>query len=372
MHSGYKVHSHVVKLGFDEDLFVQNSFINACFVCGALSYAWQLFDEMSDRDVVSWTTLISGLMTWDCCVEAVNVFNQMMMDGQMQPNEATMVSVLTSCGDLGSLDATKCLHGLLEKAGWVELDVSVRNTLIDAYAKCGSSDNAVKVFNDVDDLEKDLYTWTSIISGLAMNGRGRDAYECFARMDLDSGISPDAITFIAVLSACAHSRLVEEGLCIFVSMQEKYGIEPDLEHYGCIIDLLGRCGMLKRAYHVMKTMPIKPNLAILGSIVNACRLHNNMELAEVVSRKIELLSESYGGNTVLLSNIYADKNRWNEVIQIRKGMRAKIQVKPPGQSWIQIKDAVSKFVVGDKSHPQAKELYTTLEGLEGLAKMLTF
>ncbi|KAL3525006.1 hypothetical protein ACH5RR_013378 [Cinchona calisaya] len=365
-----QVHSHVFKLGFDEDLFVGNSVLNACLVCGNLCYAREVFDEMAERDVVSWTTLISGLVALGYCGEAVNVFNEMTKNGWTLPNAATIACVLSACGDL--LDTTKCLHALLEKAGWIELDVSIRNSLIDAYAKCGSLDNATEVFNDVDDLQKDLYTWTAIISGLAMNGEGRYAYEYFARMELESGISPDAITFVAILSACVHSGLVEEGLCIFESMRTKYGIKPDLKHYGCVIDLLGRCGMLDRAYHVLDTMPVKPNLAILGSLLNACRLHNNMELGEEVSRKIELLQGSSGGTPVLLSNMYANVNRWDEVINVRKEMRAEIQEKPPGRSWIQIKDAVHEFVVGDKSHPQAKELCTVLEGLEGLTKMLTF
>lgn len=367
-----QVHSHVTKLGFDEDLFVRNSIINACLVCGALSYAWQLFDQMSERDVVTWTTLISGLLALGCCGEAVSVFNQMMIDGRTKPNAATMASVLSACGDLGSLDHAKYLHALLEKAGWIELDVSIRNSLIDAYAKCGSLDNPTEVFNEVNDLEKDLYTWTAIISGLAMNGRGRDAYKFFTRMEQDSGISPDAITFIAILSACVHSGLVEEGLRIFESMRTKYGIEPDLKHYGCIVDLLGRCGMLERAYLIIERMPVKPNLTILGSLLNACRLHNNMELGKVISRNIELLSGNSGGTPVLLSNMYANENRWDDVIHIRKEMRAEILEKQPGRSWIQIKDAVHEFVVGDKSHPLAKELYTVLKGLEGLAKMLTF
>ncbi|XP_027076793.2 pentatricopeptide repeat-containing protein At4g38010-like [Coffea eugenioides] len=166
-----QVHSHITKLGPDEDLFLGNSMINAYVVCGAKCFAREPFDQMAEKDVVSRTTLISGLVALGCYGEGVNVFKEMMMDGWTRPNAAAFASVLSACGDLGSCDHAKCLHALLEKAGWIELDVSIRNSLTDAYTKCGSLENATKVFNDVEDSEKDLYTWTAIISGLVMMDR---------------------------------------------------------------------------------------------------------------------------------------------------------------------------------------------------------
>ncbi|CAK9175614.1 unnamed protein product [Ilex paraguariensis] len=247
------------------------------------------FDEMVEKDV-SWTTLISDLATHECYYEALYLFRRMIVDeSEVQPNVVTVVSVMSACCNLGSLNHSKCLPAFLERAGLVRLDVSIGNSLIDAYAKCGRIDYAAEVFNDMQNSHRDIYSWTAIISGLAMHGRGTDATTMFSQMNLVSGMIPDAITFIAVLSACAHSGLVEEGLCIFESMKAEYGIDPELKHYGCMVDLLGRAGLLECAYGFVKMMPMEPSLAILVSLLSACRLHHNVELGEELLKKIELL-----------------------------------------------------------------------------------
>ncbi|CAA3022903.1 Hypothetical predicted protein [Olea europaea subsp. europaea] len=363
-----QIHSHVFKLELGSNLFVQNSLVGAYLVCGSSDDTWLLFDEMLEKDVVSWTTLISRLVEQCNYREALQVFREMIAgNSQTQPNVATMVSVVSSSGNLGSLDHTKCFHALLEKAGWIELDVAIANSLINAYAKSGSMKCSAKVFNELHDSKRDVYSWTAVISGYAMHG-GVNALNLFSRMKLVYGVIPDAITFIAILSACAHSGQVEEGLRIFECMNTKYKIEPNLKHYGCIVDLLGRAGMLNEAYSVVQKMPWEPNLAILGSLLNACRLHNNVELGETILKKIMLVSERSGA-PVLVSNMYANENQWSKVSRIRLKMRGVMQEKPPGKSWIQVKDAVHEFVVGVKSHPQSLELDMVLQGLESLTKM---
>ncbi|KAL2499002.1 Pentatricopeptide repeat-containing protein [Abeliophyllum distichum] len=365
-----QIHSHVLKLQHGCNLFVQNSLLGAYLICGSSVDAWLLFDEMLEKDVVSWTTLISGLVEQFNYREALQVFREM-IDGncQTRPTVATMISAVSACGNLGSLDHTKCFHTLLEKAGWLELDVAIANSLINAYAKSGSMKCSTKVFDDIHDSKRDVYSWTAVISGYAMHGEGVDALNMFSQMEQVHGLIPDAITFIATLSACVHSGQVEEGLRIFKHMNTKYGIEPNLKHYGCIVDLLGRAGMLKRAYSIVQKMPQEPNLAILGSLLNACRLHNNVELGETILKKIELVTERSGGAPVLLSNMYAKENQWSKVSHIRVEMRGVMQEKPPGRSWIQVKVAVHEFVAADKSHPQAMELDMVLQGLESLTKM---
>ncbi|KAG8373488.1 hypothetical protein BUALT_Bualt11G0029400 [Buddleja alternifolia] len=294
-----QVHCHVVKLVLDHDLFVQNSFLNAYLICDS---------------------------TIAAC-EALHVFKKLVVDDWgVKPNVATVVSTMSACGSLGFLNLTKCMYSLLEKAGWLELDVSLFNSLIDTYAKCGDLYNARKVLDDI---------------------RG-------------------ILTYVAILSACAHSGLVEEGLCVFESMNRKYQIEPDLRHYGCIVDLLGRARMLERAYNIVENMSMKPNLAVLGSLLSGCRLHNNLEMGEAVLRKIELLKEKRGA-PVLLSNIYANENQWSKVIDIRKEMRWTMQGKPPGRSWVQVKGVLHEFVAGDETDPRAMKLHMVLEGLEKLS-----
>lgn len=368
-----QLHCHVTKLGFDQDLFAQNALINAYINCGFLSDARELFDEMTEKDVVTWTTLISGHVAQGCYTEALNTFCEFMSsvdESNTRPNVATIVSVLSACGNLGSLDHTKSFHALLQKGGWIEMDISIGNSLIDAYAKCGSLNSCAKVFNDIGDDQKDLYSWTAIILGLAVHGQGTEARTLFCDMVRIHGVIPDAITFIAVLSACAHSGMVQEGLYIFELMKSRYGIEPNRKHYGCIIDLLGKAGMLEKAYQIVQTMPTKPNLAILGSLLSACRIHKNIDLGETVLRKIGSLSENSGGASVLLSNIYANENRWNEVIHIRKEIRAEANEKLPGLSWIQVKGTVNEFIAGDTSHSETTQLYMLLEGLENIGKTL--
>ncbi|XP_020554291.1 pentatricopeptide repeat-containing protein At2g20540 isoform X1 [Sesamum indicum] len=284
-----QVHCHIVKLVLDHDLFVQNSLLNAYIICCSDADAWSVFNEMPEKDIVSWTSLISGLVSQCSYCDALYLFKTLLSDDcQPQPNVVTVVSTMSACASLGSMDLTKCFHALLDKAGWLEFDVSVVNSLIDAYAKCGDLCCARKVFEDIEN----------------------------------------------ILSACAHSGLVEEGLYIFELMSTKYGIQPDLRHYGCIVDILARAGMVYRAYNIVENMPMEPNLAVLGSLLSGCRLHNNLEFGEAVLRKIELLKDRGGGAPVLLSNMYADENQWSKVIHLRKEMRVLVQGKPPGRSWI--------------------------------------
>lgn len=366
-----QIHCHALKSGLDHSLFVQNSLVNAYVVRDSAMEAKNVFDEMSERDVVTWTSLISGLVAQSNHNEALRVFKNLMAgDGecQPQPNVVTTISTMSACGGLGSVDLTKCLHALLEKSGWMEVDVSVANSVIDAYAKCGDLSNATKVFDGISIVKRDMYSWTAIITAYGMHGRGLDALLMFSLMEKVCGLVPDAVTFVAILSACAHSGLVEQGLCMFESMSRKYRIEHDLRHYGCVVDLLGRAGMVKRAYNVIETMAMEPNLSVLGSLLSSCRLHNELEIGEAVLRKIELLKER-GGASVLMSNMYANGDEWGKVVDIRKEMRGRMQGKPPGRSWIQIKDAVHEFVARHDVDPQTMELHTVLDSLEKLSRL---
>ncbi|KAL3630431.1 hypothetical protein CASFOL_023415 [Castilleja foliolosa] len=366
-----QIHCHIHKLVFRDNLHVKNSLLSAYLVTSdSETHARLVFDEMSDRDIVTWTCLISGLVSQSNHHKALRVFRDLLAndDRQTRPNPVTIVSTMSACANLGSTDLTKCLHSYLEKSGWLELDVSVINSLTDAYAKSGDLYSLRKVFDAIQTSKRDLYSWTAIISGYAMHGRGLEALNIFSQMEKKHGLIPDDVTFVSILSACAHSGLVEQGLRVFYSMITKYRIEPNLKHYGCIVDLLGRAGMVERAYNIVENMPMEPNLAILGSLLNGCRLHNNLEFGKRVLRKIEKLNER-GGVDVLLSNIYANENDWGEVINVRKEMRERVKVKPPGRSWIQIKDEVHEFIPRNETDPKAVELHVVIEGLEKLSRL---
>ncbi|KAL8038307.1 hypothetical protein ABFX02_11G098300 [Erythranthe guttata] len=370
-----QVHCHVLKLHLADNLFVENSLLTAYLACNSAADARQVFDEMSDRDVVSWTSLISGLVSQSYYTEAIHVLKKMMADeydSRVKPNIVTIISATSACGGLGSMDPTKCMHAFLEKSGWIELDISITNSLIDAYAKSGDLSNARKLFDDIQEStnKRDLYSWTSIILAYAMHGQGQEALNMLSQMEQIYKVAPDAVTFVAALSACAHSGLVEEGLSIFESMTKNYGIAPDLRHYGCIVDLLGRAGLVERAYNIVENMPMEPNLAVLGSLLSGCRVHNELDFGECVLRKIEFLNER-GGASVLLSNIYANENRWSDVVRIRKEMRGGVMKgKPPGRSWIQVLDRIHEFVARNGgNNTQGLELHMVLEGLEKISRL---
>ncbi|GER47088.1 pentatricopeptide repeat (PPR) superfamily protein [Striga asiatica] len=367
-----QVHSHVLKLVPAQCSFVANSLLGAHLACGSELDARLVFDEMPERDVVTWTCMISGLVSLSNFVGAFLTFRDLILDNsQTRPNPITIISTMSACAGLGCTNLTKCMHSYLEKSGWLELNPSIVNSLMDAYAKCGDVCYFRKVFDSIRISERDLYSWTSIISGYAMLGLGPEALDMFLQMEKERKFIPDSVTFVAVLSGCAHSGLVKEGLLVFESMVTKYKIKPDLKHYGCVVDLLARVGLLKRAYGIVESMPMEPNLVVLGSLLNGCRLHNNLEMGRDVSRKIETLSER-GGARVLLSNMYANERQWGEVMSIRKEARemmTKKKGKPPGRSWIEIKDEVHEFVARNRSDSEAMELHVVLEGLEKLSRL---
>ncbi|XP_017700781.2 pentatricopeptide repeat-containing protein At4g21065-like [Phoenix dactylifera] len=352
-------HAHALVLDFVADPFVQTAIVRMYLSCGCLGDAHKAFDGMPHRDVVAWTAMISGLIDQGCHWEALEVLNEMRFSGlDASPNVATMVSAMSACANVGSLVHAKGLHSYVEKVG-LEGDVFIRNSLIDMYAKCGSIAHAVQVFHSMS--ERDLHSWTTLITGLASHGFGKEALDVFSQMQR-MGVVPDATTFVVVLSACSHAGLAVEGLEIFDSMERVHGVVPELKHYGCMVDLLSRAGLLDRAYKLVSSMPIEPNLAILGALLSACRIHDNLEIAELVSKKIKSICRYKGGVHVLLSNMYANKQQWNEVASIRE-MTGRDASKPPGWSWIEVRGVIHEFLVEDRSHPHYEEMHLVLHGL---------
>lgn len=308
--------------------------MNMYFVCGLAAPARRVFDEMQARDVVVWTGMVSGYVDTGMHLEAVEVFQEMRRGEEVaSPNVATIVSVASACAGLGSLEYAKWLHGYVEKLGFGS-DLIVTNALMDMYGKCGGVESARALFNLMH--EKDLHSWTTIISGLASHGHVKEGLALFSSMQ-KMGVLPDSTTFIVVLSACSHAGLVDEGMCIFNSMESKYKVTPDIKHYGCMVDLFSRAGLLSRAFQLIDSMPFDPNLAILGALLSACSINNELEIGELVLKKIESVCSYKGGANVLLSNIYANQNLWHEVDSLRRKIRNEATFrKPPGQSLVAV------------------------------------
>ncbi|XP_058093997.1 pentatricopeptide repeat-containing protein At2g22410, mitochondrial-like [Magnolia sinica] len=342
-----------------KDVFSWTSMINGCAKCGDLSLARRYFDEMPKRNVVSWNAMIAGYSQTNQPKEAIDIFHQMKASG-LGPTESTLVSVLSACAQLGCLDLGMWINHYYIDQKRVKCSVILMNALVDMYAKCGSINTATSLFDEM--LERDLVSWNSMIAAYAVHGYGEKALVLFEQMKSE-GVMPDDITFIGVLSACSHSGLVIKGREYFINMRNVFGVEPKVEHYACMIDLFGRLGLLEEAYELITSMPMEPDEAGWGALLNACRMHGNVELGKLVADKLLDLDPDDSGIYVLLSNMYATRNRWEDVKMVRRMMRGRGVKKTPGCSSIEVDGRFHKFLVADKSHPLSREIYLILDGM---------
>lgn len=351
------VHGFVVKRGFYGVLGVGNALMDAYAKCGKVATSRKVFDEMTEKDDFSWNSMIAVYAQNGHAVEALQLFAQMIKDGDSDYNAVTLSAALLACACSGALRAGKCIHDQVMKMD-LEDNVIVGTSIIDMYCKCGRVEMARRAFDRMRD--KNVRTWTTMIAGYGMHGRAREALEVFYEM-IRTGVRPNYVTFVSVLAACSHAGLVDEAWHWFSSMLREYNIEPGIEHYGCIVDLLGRAGYVNKAYELIKGMKVKPDFVIWGSLLGACRTHNNVELAEISARKLFELDPDNCGYYVLLCNIYADAERWEDVERIRAIMNSRGLVKTPGYSLVELKGRVHMFLVGDKGHPQHEKIYEYLE-----------
>ncbi|KAH7557559.1 hypothetical protein JRO89_XS11G0180800 [Xanthoceras sorbifolium] len=291
----------------------------------------KLFNEMPRKDVISWTSMIAGYSQANQFAEAVKLFQEMML-ANAKPDEITVATVLSACSHLGLLDVGEAIHDYVKSHG-VKEDVYLLNSFIDMYCKCGVIEKALMVFHEMK--KKDSVSWTSVISGLAVNGFANHALELFQQM-LREGVRPTHGTFVGILLACSHAGLIEEGLEYFDSMEKVYGLAPEIKHYGCVVDLLSRSGNLDRAYEFINTMPMVPGVVVWRILLSACKLHGNLALAEIITDKLLELDPSNSGNYVLLSNTFAGSGRWDDAGRIRGLMEESSVLKPSGWSSIEV------------------------------------
>lgn len=349
-----------------KDVVSWNALIDGYCKSKQLLAAQELFLSMgSARNSITWNTMISAYVQYGEFGTAISMFWEMQSEN-VKPTEITMVSLLSACAHLGALDMGEWFHSYVKKTR-LKIDVVLGNALIDMYCKCGALEAALDVFHGLS--KKNIFCWNSIIVGLGMNGRGEDAIDAFIMME-NEGVKPDGVTFVGLLSGCSHSGLLSAGQRYFSEMLGVYGVEPGIEHYGCMVDLLGRAGNLKEALELINTMPMKPNSVVLGSLFRACQIHKDSKLGEQVIQQLSELDPSDGGNYVFLSNLYASLNRWDDVSACRKLMIKKGVRKTPGCSSIEVNNIVHEFVAGDTSHPHFTQINAFLdeirEELKGL------
>ncbi|XP_058103508.1 putative pentatricopeptide repeat-containing protein At5g59200, chloroplastic [Magnolia sinica] len=390
---GEALHGQILKLGFGSDVYTQtslldfygscndisaachvfnrmperdvvswNAIVACCVRCGLMELGKELFEEMPVKNVSSWTTMIGGFVHIGSTREALALFHRMQMDG-VKPDKMTIVTVLSAVADLGMLDFGKWVHDYVKK-NEIEINAFVGTALIDMYAKCGSIQEARIVFDGIS--LKTISCYNAMIMGLAIHALGEEAISVFREAER-MGIGIDNVTMIAILSACRHSGLVEEGVRFFNSMKEGFGIEAKMEHYRCMVDLLGRAGWFDEAMEMVES--IEADSIALGTLAFACQIHGNVGLGEKLMSTISMLDPSDCGLLVLKSKLYAADGKWEEAAKVRRLMKDRGNEKKPGSSWIEVNNVIHEFVAGDDSHPYSKEIYSKLAELSEQMKL---
>lgn len=343
----------------DKNVASWNAMINGYMKSGNYKLAVDLFDRMEDRNIITWNSIISGYELNGKFLEALHMF-QMMLDEGLNANDVTIVSVLSAISKMASLCKGRWVHSYMSKAGY-RLDGVLGISLIEMYSKCGSIENALMLFRGIS--KKKLGHWTAIIVGLGMHGMAPDAIELFLEMRRN-GIKPNAITFVGVLNACSHVGLVDDGRRYFYMMKNEYGIEQTVEHYGCLVDILCRAGLLDEAKSTIEKMPMKPSKIIWMTLLSSARNYRNVDIGEYAAKNLIELAPETVQCYVLLSNMYAIAGQWGKVSLVREMMKRRGFKKEPGCSSIEHKGVLHEFMVGDKSHPQSELIYSKLSEMK--------
>lgn len=355
---GKQVHARIIKDKFVSDGYVGSALIDMYAKCGCMEDVEAIFSRLNEKDVFTWTVIISGYSQTNQGEKAAHCFNEMRRDGVI-PNEFTLASCLRGCSGIASLENGRQLHSLAIKAG-LSTDMFVSSALVDMYGKCGYIDDAEILFNGMQ--SRDTVMWNTIICGYSQHGEGDKALQAFRKM-INEGVLPDGVTFVGILSACSHMGLVEEGRKHFYSMSESYGITPTIEHYACLVDILGRAGKFDEVESLIEHMELTPIALIWENVLGACRVHGNVELGERAAEKLFQIDPEADSNYILLSNLYASRGRWNDVSKVRASMSSKGIKKEPGCSWVEVDAQVHVFLSQDASHPRLWDIHWKLEEL---------
>ncbi|KAG6646445.1 pentatricopeptide repeat-containing protein At3g12770-like [Carya illinoinensis] len=356
---GKVLHGCMYRKGLSSDLILSTAIVDLYSKCGALKQASNVFDRMKHRNVVTWTAMLVGLAQNGHAEDTLNLFSQMQEEG-VAANSVTLVSLIHSCAHLGSLKKGRSVHSHLIRNGFA-FDVVNVTALIDMYAKCGKINSAERVFGS-GLLSRDVILWNSMITGYGMHGQGHQAVGVYQKM-IEQGLKPNQTTFVALLTACSHSGLVEDGIILFHKMEGAHNIRPTEKHYACFVDLLSRAGRIEEAEALVRKMPFQPGSAVLEALLSGCRTHRNIDIGIQTADRLLHLDSMNPGIYVVLSNIYAEARRWDAVNYIRGLMRSRGLKKTPGYSSIEVGNQVYTFFAGDYSHPRWAYIYQFLESL---------
>ncbi|KAL2942900.1 hypothetical protein RDABS01_031249 [Bienertia sinuspersici] len=355
---GKIIHKISNQLGLSSNVSVMNSLISMYSKCKKVGDAVKLFDNLKNKTRVSWNAMIIGFAQNGCVNEALNAFCEMQLRG-IKLDSFTLVSVIPALAELSILRQAKWIHGLAIRT-CLDANVFVKTALVDMYAKCGAIKTARKLFDGMD--ERHVTSWNVMIDAYGTHGLGEAAVKLFSEMQ-DSTIQPNEVTFLCVISACSHSGLVEDGRHYFEIMKEEYNLEPAMDHYGAMVDLLGRAGLLEEAWNFIQNMPIEPGVTVYGAMLGACKIHKNIELGEKAAYRLFDLDPDDGGYHVLLANIYSTASMWDKVAEVRSLMDKQGLRKTPGCSLVELRNEFHTFHSGSTIHPQSREIYGYLDSL---------
>ncbi|XP_062160569.1 pentatricopeptide repeat-containing protein At4g04370 isoform X2 [Alnus glutinosa] len=355
---GTSIHGYILRQGMTLDVPAQNSLVTMYAKCGHLDHSCAVFNRMAKRDLVSWNAIVAGYAQNGHICKALFLFNQMRINLQ-RPDSITVVSLLQACASTGALHQGKWIHNFVIRS-CLRPCILVDTALVDMYSKCGYSDTAQKCFDGM--AEQDLVSWSTIIAGYGSHGKGETALRMYSEF-LRTGIEPNHVIFLSILSACSHNGLVHEGMSIFQSMTQDFGIAPNLEHRGCIVDLLSRAGRVEEAFNFYKRMFPEPSVDVLGILLDACRANGNDELGDIIARDIIMLRPANAGNYVQLAHSYASMNQWDDVGEVWTQMRSLGLKKLPGWSFIEMHGTITTFFSDHNSHPQSEDIVTILKAV---------
>ncbi|KAL6503684.1 hypothetical protein OROGR_025607 [Orobanche gracilis] len=362
-----QLHAFAVKASIVSNAYVSTALLDVYAKCHYVEDAVRVFESMPVKSHVSWSSMIAGFVQNGLYEEALSLFVSAHRT-DVGTNMFIISSVLSACASLAALIEGKQMHAVVYKTGF-DANEYVASSLVDLYAKCGSIKQSYAIFSDV--YKKNVIVWNTMISGFAKHARPLEAMVLFEKMQQMS-LCPNEVTYVSLLSACAHMGLAEKGRKYFELMREVHNVSPNIFHYSCMVDILGRTGQMYEAKDLIDKMPFEATASIWGSLLASCRAYRNVELAEVAAEKLFEIEPHNGGNHVMLSNIYAASRRWEDVAASRNLLRSSEAKKERGKSWIEIKDRVHSFMVGERTHPCIVEIYSRLDGLLEEMKALGF
>uniref|UniRef100_A0A0D9XX24 DYW domain-containing protein n=1 Tax=Leersia perrieri TaxID=77586 RepID=A0A0D9XX24_9ORYZ len=351
-----QLHTIAIKLALDSNSFVGTAILDVYAKCNMIKDACWVFEKMPEKTSVTWSSLFAGYVQNGLHEEALCLFRSAQREG-IQLTEYTVSSILSTCASLALIIEGTQVHAVIVKHGF-HRNLFVATSLVDVYARCGQIAKSYEVFADME--QKNVVLWNAMIASFSRHAHSWEAMILFEKMQQE-GISPNEVTYLSVLSACSHTGLIEEGRHYFHLLMSDWIVEPNVLHYSCMVDVLGRSGKTDEAWELLNKMPFEPTVSMWGSLLGSCRIHKNIRLARIAAEKLFHLERENGGNHVLLSNVYAACGNWESVVMARKNLKDSGAKKEMGRSWIEAKGKVHVFVVGEREHPGITDVYDKLE-----------